>query len=451
MCGNFDDGHDAEQSRPLTGGEARMNPRHTSPETPGPQPRWRFGNWKSWAVEHKGEILWAFVFAIIFAWPAARFIEPPKHDPYRVAVVEYSHTDDDTQKMFNNLSLDWSKQPPMVGDVPVNLEVRRLVDDTPNAAKRAAQDLLGSLDMLMVIGHLPSGLTEVSIPMYMEAHPPMPYISTTASDDDLLVRCEGKCSDSDGFVPLIQPSPRNSDQGDSAVRFAIQNGKKRFLIVTEVDQDNKTYLDNMVEGFEHAINNSGRATVVGTHSIGAPPSDQQIRDWSPDCILYAGRAGAAETLLHSIHGKELMVILSDSVIETRVNDEKLMVLSPVRFTYPTDAADYNRHVSVYGKDAVSISRQLIEDLNKNGGDFRYQLRSLVHLENIQDARRSLVEVMKKNAASRTWYYCESSSACVFDHHRRINGMFHVWRLDENNKTEMLDIDGWHPPRTVPKN
>ena len=68
--------------------------------------------WKSWIFEHKGEIFWALVFAVFFAWPAARFIDPPEHHPYEIRVIEYSHTDDDTQKMFANLALEWSKQSP---------------------------------------------------------------------------------------------------------------------------------------------------------------------------------------------------------------------------------------------------------------------------------------------------------------------------------------------------
>jgi len=143
------------------------------------------------------------------------------------------------------------------------------------------------------------------------------------------------------------------------------------------------------------------------------------------------------------------VILSDSVVETRGSNARLAALTSVRFTYPTDATDYNRHVSAYGKDAVSISKQLMGDLNKRGGDVWFKLRSFIHIETIQGARRNLVRVMMENAETRTWYACESSTACVFDQHRRVSGMFHVWQVNERGEAhEMLDVDGWHPPRVT---
>jgi hypothetical protein len=145
------------------------------------------------------------------------------------------------------------------------------------------------------------------------------------------------------------------------------------------------------------------------------------------------------------------VILSDSVIEARGSDDKLANFGAVRFTYQTDAADYNRHTNVYGGDAVAIARQLIDDLNKRGGDLWYRVQSRIHIETAEDARRNLVRIMAENFASRTWYRCGSNTACVFDEnmpHHRVNGIFHVWKLKGSSGGEMLNVDGWHPPKVA---
>jgi ABC-type branched-subunit amino acid transport system substrate-binding protein len=157
-------------------------------------------------------------------------IEPPKHEPYKVHLVESSQTDDDTQQMFDTLAKRWNVQPPMLGDVPIQLEIYKLQEDSFEAAKREAEALINNPNTLMVIGHLPSGLTEESLPIYLRAKPPVPYISTTASDDDLLAQCKDTCGDATHFAPLIQPSPRNVDQGASAVRFALLAGGGDFLL-----------------------------------------------------------------------------------------------------------------------------------------------------------------------------------------------------------------------------
>ena len=422
--------------------------------------RQRLREVRDWVTEHSSEIIYAIVFAIVFAWPAARFIDPPKHDPYIIHVVESAVTDYETKKVFEGLVRKWSTNPPMIGDAPVQLRLTTLREDTPGTAVLTAEEILRAPDTLMVIGHLPSGLTEASLPVYLGARPPVPYISTTASDDDLLAQCDAKCYGNDAFVPLIQSAPTNSDQGESAVRFAIQNGKRHFLIVTEEDPESDTYLSGMVAAYRRAVYNVYKgmgATVVGNTKIGAPPSERQIKEWNPDCVLYAGRAGAALTLLHSLTGKNLLVVFSDAVIETRVSDDKLMDFTAARFTYPADAADYNRHINVYGVDAVSIAEQIIGDLNRRGSDLRNRLKSLVHIETVLDARRNLVRVMEENSDSRTWYACETGTACVFDKHTRpngmyyvtrFNGMFHVWQLRGGGGSEMSDIDGWHPPKVI---
>ena len=91
------------------------------------------------------------------------------------------------------------------------------------------------------------------------------------------------------------------------------------------------------------------------------------------------------------------MVLSDSTLESRLSDNALKDFAPVRFTYQTDAVHYNNYTDVYGLDAFAIAGQLIGDLDRRGGDLRYALKSALHLHSVNDARRSLVQVMEDNA------------------------------------------------------
>jgi ABC-type branched-subunit amino acid transport system substrate-binding protein len=436
---------------------------------------------------HKVEIVWALLFAVPAAWLAARLIDPPEHPPYKIHVVEAADTSDETRLLFEALAQKWPHSVRSMGDVPVQLQTTILSDSNEESARAKAEELVRAPDTLMVIGHLPSRLTEASLPVYMKARPQIPYISTAASDDDLLAQCKPGEVAVNGFVPLIQPSPRNEDQGRSAVNYAVQKRKKRFLLVK--DRDDDPYADSLFRAWRMAItNNRGNAAEVGKFSLSSPPTDQQLQVWEPDCVLYAGDAHGAHTLINILANSEsitrqlagqeepLLAILADSVVESRRQDRVLNGLAEVwpahpvntgpprpvaklLFTYATDAHDNNHHDDEYAKDAVMIADQLIADLSERGGDLRYRLRSILHYENAEDGRRNLVRIMSENAHMRSWYPC-TSGQCVFSkfegtegmfHATRRNGMFHVWEIRPGASVEqasMEDVDGWHPPRSI---
>ena len=66
------------------------------------------------------------------------------------------------------------------------------------------------------------------------------------------------------------------------------------------------------------------------------------------------------------------MVVSDSVIETRGSDRALEAFLarsspiPVRFTYQSDAAEYNAHDSIHARDSFGIAGQLLDDLNERG-------------------------------------------------------------------------------------
>lgn len=431
---------------------------------------------KRWIAEHSREIIWAWIFAILAGYAIAVYLEEPK--PYTVYVVVDKDTNQETlASMFSGRDLKIGK----FRDVPVQLQLETLSDTDKETARKKAEDLVNRSDTLLVIEHGRSQHVESALPVYLSARPQVPLITTVASDDDLLKQCTDSCYDNgwfspqrkfpplDGglFVPLLQLSPTNHIEGRSAVQFATQYNKRRFLIVLGSDQRNQSYTDSMKKAYSDAIEEF-KAEVVGIRQMDNLPTKDDLNSLKPDCVLYAGRVGEAQTLFNRLTriqdpNRELLMIFSDSVVESRGLDRDLAAFEadnaasklvrarvPVLFTYQTDAADYNAHQNAYVTDAFSIATELVSDLDQRGGDFLFWAKALLHLHNAEDARRNLVRIIAQNEALRTWYQSSSGAPFVFKGHTQYRGMFHVWRLRHGAAdpgSEMDDVDNWHPPRT----
>ncbi len=420
-----------------------------------------FRSIRHWSHHHQSEILWAALFAVVVAW----LLDPPKPHPYTIYVVVDHRTDPETRAVFDSIEQNSQTDALNIGDVPVQVKVETLDDAQTSTAVAKANELVNRPDTLLVIGHLPSPLIEESLFSYLHANPPVPILTTTASDEDLLVKCRQRglaCFQDGWFAPLLQLSPTNKEQGRAAIRFATQNLRNRFLIVTENDFNADPYARDLIQAYHDAIDEfnderkpgRGAAGVVGKYKLEHLPDKALLSKLRPDCVLYAGELETAHGLLNRFPEPQPMVILSDSTLESRLSDNALSEFTPMRFTYQTDAADYNDHTNVYGLDAYWIARQLIGDLNNRGGDLRYWFKSLLHFHAAKDARRSLVRVMEENSTARTWYrghpgQQEPGATYVFSREKRVDGMFHVWQLKKESAkagSEMIDIDNWHPPR-----
>ena len=462
--------------------------------------RWTRQHIREWAARHIGEIAWAFVFAVLAGYAIGIYLEDPK--PYTIYVI--ADKDTNSEIMVKNFLPEEQKESfAKLGDVKVRVKIETLNNQDAETAKLKAQELVNRPDTLMVIQHGRSQHVENSLQTYLGTRPQIPVIATVATDDDLLIQCktDDSCYDegwfqasqsNPRFVPVLQLSPTNEVQGRSAVQFATQKNKRRFLIVSSNDPINESYTNNMVKAYSVAVQ-ANHAELIGIRKTDSLPTEQAFERLRPDCVLYAGGVGEAQVLfnyLSSIHlpEKELLVIFSDSVIESRGTDEDLAAftqpsdkpafsstLDPtlvrvnqleklpangklppssalgllVHFTYQTDASDYNAHTNGYADDSFSIAQDLLKDLNDRGGDFRYTLKALLHIHNVVDARRSLVSIMKQNSISRTWYKSASGRPYVFEGARQYGGMFHVWQLkwpSTQPGSEMDDVDPWHFPK-----
>jgi hypothetical protein len=424
----------------------------------------RISNWLS---EHRGEMLWAILFGILFAG-GAWFLAPPHPSPYKIYVIADRHTDRDTMKMFRAVERASHLTPlRLIDEVPVEVEVDQLADDREETILKQAQEISGRSDALLVIGHVPSQLTEASLPVFFGMRPQIPYIATVASDDNLLSRCapHSACLKDEVFAPILQLSPTNEVQARSAVTFAILQGKRRFLIAFDNDPTNAAYTGNLVQWFNKAIlafnkkiidtggDRNDLAKIVGEYKMDQPPTKEALKHWGPDCVLYAGGLGEAQSLMTALAGARLssMVILSDSAVQDGISPDDLKLFAVARFTNQIDAADYNNHRNLYAEDAFAIAGQLIDEVHNRGEDRRMRIRSLLHLQTVRDLRRNLDQVMERNSVSHSWYMGSSDEALyAFDGYKRFGGIFHVWVWDSKSssgaKGEMLDVDHWHVPK-----
>jgi hypothetical protein len=428
-----------------------------------------------WTRHHSAEIVLAALFALPFAYVVAAYIEHP--DPFTIYIVADSDTNKETLDTFR----EKEKIYPIarIGDVDVQVKLIILPDTAVETAQRVAHELINRPDTLMVVGSGRSQLVEKSLPIYFTAHPRVPYVATTATDDDLLKDCGAECFQNGvlhplfgppQFAPLLQLAPTNLIQASSAVEFAIENGKRRFLIVSGNDSQNHSYAENLSNEYEAAIQEAARegAVEVNKYDIDRlPEDDKKLADLNPECVLYVGNFGEAQTLFKRLQhissvANHTMMILSDSVIQTRTSDAQLSQVFrqpatneviPVRFTHQTVASDYNDHVSTYDRDAVTIGQTLISDLNERGIDLRMRVKTWFHIHRAADARRNLNRIMRENAAVRTWYEGDSPQGrhpvtYIFRGHNQFNGIFHVWRLQDHDAVGMEDVDHWHPGRGI---
>jgi hypothetical protein len=432
--------------------------------------------WGQLLQKHWLEIALAALFALPFGYLAGEWIERP--DPFTIYVVADSDTNKETMDSFRDeVKGNFAR----LGDVDVVVKVKTLPENTEDAAIRMAQDLSSQPDTLMVIGTGRSQLVERSLPIYFAAKPRIPYLATTASDDDLLKNCDDKCYEwsalgsvwsKERFAPLLQLSPTNKIQASSAIEYAVENGRRRFLVIYGNDSQNKAYTDNLVSEYESAIQDaaSENASEVNKFEVSAVPDDEKLKELNPDCVLYAGSFGEAQTVFNRfshLHTNNVaMMIFSDAVIQTRGTDVQLAngfkseadaTLLPVRFTHQTIAADYNDHVATYDRDVFAIARTILEDLTSRGVDVRMRAKSYFHIHRVKDARRNLDRILKENSEVRTWYTGatkaggERPNVYIFHGHNQYNGIFHVWKLQgpETNPTaRMDDVDHWHPGRGI---
>ena len=425
----------------------------------------------NWVADHNGEILWAFVFGILFAL-IAWFLVPPKPDTYSIYVLADHHTDTSTMNLLLSRAASSLEMPIRrvgVDHVSVQIQIDQLRDDLETTVRKEAEAIAQRSDALLVIGDLPSQLAETSLRVFFEARPQIPFIATVSSDDNLLSQCgpQSKCFDHDQFAPLLQLSPSNKAQGKSAVTYATIQGKRRFLIAFDNDSQNATYTANLVTAYGAAIGDFNQsikdgqdagntpAVVVGEYRMDQPPNLNALKAWNADCIRYAGGMGEGLSLLTALAEAKLptMVIFSDSTVEDAFTPGQLKGFGGTLFTNQIDASDYNEHKNVYVEDAFTIAGQLIDDVYSRGGDMKLRVKSFVHLQTARDVRANLVNVMRENAISHSWYKgSEPDSIYAFDKFQRFGGLFHVWQLKSASAVgaEMDDVDHWHVPRATPK-
>lgn len=421
-------------------------------------------------TDHRSEVIAAIIIGVPIAAFLALYFDRSEPTSYKIYLLAESRV---TNQALDQVARSRAAQDLHFGHRKVELKVVRL-DSSADSALQQAHDLVDSDDALLVIGEMSSQSTELSLPVYFSANPPIPFIATEQTDEDLLHDCNELCYGKKP-APLLQLSPVNTDQARWAVRFAIDNSARSFLIVRDSDSTNTRYTESLVRAYRNAISKLPEevGNEVQANEVALEQVKDSIRRYHADCVLYAGGKDAAPALARAVQegimnkpsGKDFMIILSDSVVTSQINGD-IMSVPLVRFTNQTDAADYNRGLPVYAMDAAAIAKQLIEDVPNRGFDFRFNVKSWFERQSVQDARRNLVRVMRENIMFHRWYLGAWETAAspspptiyaITDESdagtpesriafgRRAGGMFHVWQWNRERR-EMSDIDKWHPQR-----
>jgi len=415
----------------------------------------------NWVADHNSEVLLAGAFAAVFA-VAAWFLVLPIPEPYLIYVLADHHTDPYTMNtLLTKAAMSHTMPIRRIDGVPVFIEVDQLSDDSEGTIRTKAAEISLRSDVLLVIGHLPSQLAEAALKVLLETRPQIPFIATVSSDDNLLSQCPGgsSCFADDQFVPLLQLTPTNEVQGQSAVTYATIQGKRRFLIVYDNDKDNAAYATNLVQAYEAGIKNFNQsvkkgdklAEIAGEYKMDAPPNIAELKAWKSDCILYAGGMGEGLSFLTALGQANLqtMVIFSDSSVQDGFSPRDLKDFPGTLFTNQIDANDFNEHKNVYVEDAFAIAGQLIDDVQRRREDRRLRFKTFAHIQTARDVRRNLNRAMKQNSISHSWYEGSApESVYAFNKYKRFGGLFHVWQLrsaSEKN-AHMDDVDHWHVPR-----
>jgi hypothetical protein len=67
-----------------------------------------------------------------------------------------------------------------------------------------------------------------------------------------------ECPECDkGTVPLIQMASTNKIESESEVKYAIEHDRKRFLLVSEISEENSDYRKNLMKDFRDALETYG--------------------------------------------------------------------------------------------------------------------------------------------------------------------------------------------------
>jgi hypothetical protein len=400
---------------------------------------------RQWALRNWKELWWALVFAIVCAF-AVEFGKDTWRGPsaYKVYLVG-NLADREIQSVFNSFQRAAEKSQLEINGVPIQFELKNDQGDSA-VAKRIADGLASAPDTLAVIGHVLSQQTKAAIPSYMAVDPRVPVIATTETDDDLLSLCP---SCNQGFVPLIQMAPTNKAQSETAVRYATEHDRRRFLLVSELNGDNNDYVQNLMKDFREALKSYAYkgAVKVGEVSMGQPLSKESLHNWNPDCILYAGEHETAMTLISSLRSfvppNGITVILSDSSVDRDLQNRENNTATQIRYTYSSDAYYFSKDLNVFGQDAFAILRSLISDSDAEQHDLSERIHKMLGMNRVKDARTDIINHMKGNGNHGIAYTGISGDTYkFFGYHRE--ALFHVWEVRNG---VVFDVDGWHPPKS----
>jgi len=381
-----------------------------------------------------------------------------------------------------------------IGDTQVRVELANIDNDPAKGqdtnrealALQRATAIKNDPDTLMVVTQLESQSLRSILPLFLElASPPIPVIATRETDD-LWSDCKKPPAHSwcdQKFAPVLQLPARNTEEAESAVRFAIQHFAARqdhsvthCLVVKNDQSDNSQnvdYVDDLAAQFTGNLEKYYRNPEMGAEigepgePVGLSEVTQQKALGDFNCVLYAGDLQGARKLLQFTTERKSpkakpspLLILSDDSVLPIIHGEEIQTyatqqLNPdVYFMDFLDGNDWNSQVNPYVNTAFEIAKQLVQHLNARG-NWWFRLRRDFRSPSAQVVRKYLVDVLQRNDELRVSYdgwtdsrYPDEHPTYTFRQGRSVGTIYHVWqpRMPIGKLVKMNDVDYWHRPK-----
>jgi ABC-type branched-subunit amino acid transport system substrate-binding protein len=291
--------------------------------------------------------------------------------------------------------------------VPLDV-VKRDDEGEPSQARRLAQDITGQPDTLLVIGHIGSGQTKEALPIYLAARPPIPVILATETTPNLVPVAVTPGT----YMPVLRLWPTDREQARVAAHFIAKRvtdenapSKQNAIWVVQDVSGDTVYSEFLANEFIREVQRRRAKVVLWTTNLSVPTA-HALRALDIGWVFFAGNWPAALVLIRELRsvyasssGQGMpSIVLSDACMDQQLIDEGGQDVQGVYLSFPMRVSKGGKEYSQQAENVCNIVRTLLEDedytadvyrlAQKNGG-FLYELRSILGVKRVKDARRLL--------------------------------------------------------------
>lgn len=359
------------------------------------------------------------------------YVRPESYTIYFVGNFD----NDDVNKIWKKFNQEYKDDLEIDG---VKIKLRKF-DGKETDAKRISEKLAKEHDTLMVIGHLYSTPTQIALPNYLQADPPIPVILAFESNPNVLP----PRIPIDTFYPVFRLSPTDDKQAETAADFIISNKGKKIWVVE--DASNNVYSSYLASEFIKQIHIKNESSKVILWSMDKEIlSFDTVKTLGIDWIFYAGNWSNSLILIHQISEiwkNQTMpsILLSDWNVDKAFLNQEAVNMKKVFFTHTMKAEDYNKEgYGYWGKLAHQLLKQLVQNADEEFDELvsersgpAYYIRRLVNFRDVADARNALYRVMEKSVNLEKPFDLGEQQYIFRRDGAGIKNLYHVWRVCEH--------------------